>query len=264
AFIEECLKIVESLRSDIYNQESRASYFASARAYNEFLIDLLMRLDRANPGQGYDALAVEASERARARGLLELLTEAGAAIRHGVDAALLEEERALARRLNAKAQQLTQRNSPEQAAALNREIGQLENDYEQAQAAIRRASPRYAALTSPQPLKFSEIQRQLDEETLFLEYALGEERSFLWAITTNALASYELPKREQVEQAARRVYDLLTARGRSLKGETTPRSRARLAEADAQLSEALRQLSQTLLSPVAAELGNRRLIIVAE
>src|SRR5262249_26502018 len=173
AFIEECLKIVESLRSDIYNQESRASYFASARAYNEFLIDLLIRLDRANPGQGYDALAVEASERARARGLLELLTEAGADIRHGVDAALLEQERALARRLNAKAQQLTQRNSPEQAAALNREIGQLENDYEQAQAAIRRASPRYAALTSPQPLKFSEIQRQLDEETLFLEYALG-------------------------------------------------------------------------------------------
>jgi CHAT domain-containing protein len=264
ANIEECLQIAESLRSEIYNQESRASYFTSAREYHEFFIDLLMRLDQSNPGQGYDALALEASERGRARGLLELLTEAVTDIRQGVDARLLEQERTLARRLNAKAQQLSLRRTPGQSAALNQEISDLENEYQQTQAAIRRSSPRYASLTSPQPLRLSEIQGQLDEETLLLEFTLGEARSFLWAVGKNSLASFELPGREQVEQASRRVYDLMTARSRTLRLETPLLRRDRISKADAQLTEAAGQLSRMLLSPAAAALGSKRLVIVAD
>jgi hypothetical protein len=43
-----------------------------------------MRLHAANPTERFDVLAFESSERARARSLLELLTEAGAGIRQGV------------------------------------------------------------------------------------------------------------------------------------------------------------------------------------
>ena len=265
ALIEESLKITESLRSDIFNQELRASFFATAQGRYQFYVDLLMQMRRDNPGQGYDALAVENNERARARNMLELLTEAGVDIRQGVDAALLERERTLSRRLNARAQLLTRSdNSPEQAAALKEEISALESEYQQTQVEIRRTSPRYAALTQPQPLRLGEIQRQLDEETVVLEYSLGDERSFLWAITHNSLTSHELPGREQIEQAAQRALGLLTARGRLLKAETAAQRRARLAEAGAQLPEAVRRLSQTLLSPVAAELGNKRLAIVAD
>jgi len=177
--IEEGLQITESLRSEIYNQQSRATYFASVKGYSEFYIDLLMRQHEANPVGGFDALALEANERARARGLLELLTEAGANIRQGVDGALLERERTLASQLNAKAasqvQLLSKPHTPERADALKQEISQLENDYDQVQAQVRRVSPRYAALTQPQPLKFAQIQQQLDADTLLLEYALGEE-----------------------------------------------------------------------------------------
>ena len=51
-----------------------------------------------------------------------------------------------------------QASNSEQAAALKQEISQLETDYERAQADIRKASPHYAALTQPQPLKLKEIQ----------------------------------------------------------------------------------------------------------
>ncbi len=262
---EESIKITETLRSDIFNQELRASFFAMAQHSYEFYVDLLMQMSKANPGQGYDALAVEASESARARNLLELLNEAGVDIRQGVDGTLLERERTLTERLNAKAQEAAQSNkTPEQAKALSQEISALENDRQQALAAIRRASPFYRAITQPQLLKLREIQEQLDEETTLLEYALGEERSFLWAITRDSLASFELPKREEIEQMARDVYGLLTARGRSLKAETPPQRRARVARADAQLSEATGRLSRTLLAPVAAELGKKRLVIVAD
>src|SRR6185369_14761984 len=108
-------------------------------------------------------------------------------LRKGVDPMLVERERIIAKQLNNKAQ--TQTGTPEQAAALKLEISQLEIDYERAQVAIRKANPRYAALVKPQPLKVKEIQAQLDADTLLLEYALGAERSYLWAITKDSLAS---------------------------------------------------------------------------
>jgi hypothetical protein len=74
------------------------------------------------------------------------------------------------------------------------------------------ASPRYAALTQPVPLSLKEIQTQLlDENTLLLEYALGEEKSFVWAVTPPSIKSFGLPKQAEIEAAARRVYDLITA-----------------------------------------------------
>lgn len=62
-----------------------------------------------------------------------------------------------------------------------------------------------------QALKLKEIQAQLDADTLLLEYAFGEERSYLWAISKDSLASYELPKEELIDQIAREVYEMLTS-----------------------------------------------------
>jgi CHAT domain-containing protein len=146
---------------------------------------------------------------------------------------------------------------------LKKEISQLENDYERAQAAIRKASPHYASLTQPQPLKLKEIQAQLDADTLLLEYALGEDRSYLWAITKDSLASYELPKAEIVDQSARQVVELLTARSTNKRGESAPQRQQRINQAEANLPAAAQSLSQTILAPVTAQLGNKRLVIVA-
>jgi hypothetical protein len=200
-YIEECIKIVERLRSNIYNRDSRASYFASVQEYYKLYIDVLMRLHRSDSTKGFEALAVEASEKSNSRGLLELLTEAGAQIRQGVDLTLLEREQTLARQLNEKAaRQITllgQSPNPEQIASLRKEINQLETDYEQVQAAIRRTSPRYAALVQPQPLSLAEIQQTLDPETLLLKYSLGAQRSYLWTISDSSVTNHELPNRDE-------------------------------------------------------------------
>src|SRR6185369_2944988 len=130
---------------------------------------------------------------------------------------------------------------------------------------IRETSPRYAALTRPVPLGLKEIQsRVLDDETLLLEYALGEERSFLWAVTPTSIKSFELPKRAEIEEAARRFYDLCTARNKSLPKETFEGRRQRLERADAEYSTRSAALSQVLLGPVASVLRNKRLLIVSD
>src|SRR5262249_18631971 len=99
---------------------------------------------------------------------------------------------------------------------------------------------------------------------LLLEYALGEEKSYLWTVTPASIKSFELAKRAEIETAARRVYEMLTARNRSAPNETPEQRRRRVDLADAQYPEASAALSQMLLGPVASQLGTKRLLIVSE
>jgi CHAT domain-containing protein len=230
--------------------------------FHELYIDLLMRLHRLEPSAGHDVSALQASERARARGLLEMLAEARADISEGIDAALLERERSLQKQINASAEYqyrlLNDKHTREQMEAVKRELNSRIDELQQVEAEIRKTSPRYAELKYPQPLSLPEIQQMLDSETLLLEYSLGEERSNLWAVTPTKLESFELPKRAEIEALARRSYELLAA------GETGAQLRARLSQPAAQTPEWATELSRILLSPVAARLGKKRLVIVAD
>src|SRR6185437_8952260 len=121
----------------------------------------------------------------------------------------------------------------------------------------------YGALTQPAPLDLKEIQTAVtDNETLLLEYSLGEERSYLWAVTPTSFSTYELPARDKIEAAARRCYELLTARNQYVKFETADEKRARVQKADAEYPKAATALSDMLLGPVAAQLGRKRLLVV--
>jgi CHAT domain-containing protein len=181
---------------------------------------------------------------------------------------LIEKERDIRRSLNAKAQrqiQLTaQKGRPDEIAALNQEISALEDDYQQVQAAIRKASPVYAALMQPQPLGLAGIQAQLSANTVLLEYSLGDAQSYLWVVTQNSLKTYKLPAREQVEQLAEQLYKSLSARSVFNSLESAAERQTRIADADARFREASVELSQMILAPAAAQLGTRRLVIVAD
>ncbi|MDZ8091587.1 MAG: CHAT domain-containing protein [Nostoc sp. DedQUE05] len=97
----------------------------------------------------------------------------------------------------------------------------------------------------------STIQQQvLDDDSILLEYALGEERSYLWVVSKTGFSSYELPKRAEIEAAARKFYDFMTI----------PSLRIRTNKA----AKAGNDLSQMLLEQVASQLGNKRLLIVAD
>jgi tetratricopeptide (TPR) repeat protein len=270
-YLEKAIELTESLRVKTLRQELRASYLASRQGEYEQYADLLMDLHEQQPNAGYATAAFEVSERGRARSLLETLAEARADIRQGVDAALLAEEGKLADRIRLKEQQRAQlaenSRAAKQTEALAKEIGDLLNEYQSLQARIRASSPRYSALTQPQPATAAEVQKQcLDSNTVLLEFSLGAKRSWLWAVTPEAITGYALPPRAEIETSARNVYELLTVR-QPKKDLTEAERLKRIAEADAKLRSETATLSRTLLGPISAQLRQewkgKRLAIVA-
>jgi CHAT domain-containing protein len=262
------LGLVEALRNTVANREFRISYFASVHQHYELQIDVLMSLHKQNPSAGFNAAALEISERARGRSLLDMLNEAGADIRQGVDPALLQQERDLQQLLNSKAERQTRmlslNHTEEQVEGTKKEIGDLTVQYEEVLARIRSSSPRYAALTQPHTLTLSEIQQDLlDDNTICLEYSLGDERSYLWAVTPTSVKTFQLPGRAKIEEATR-LYRAMISFGDTPKLQSVQHSRISRESAKSQLSQAAADLSRMLLEPIAPELGRKRLLIIAD
>jgi CHAT domain-containing protein/tetratricopeptide (TPR) repeat protein len=267
--IETALSIVESVRAKVTSLDLRASYLATKREYYEFYIDLLMRFDARQPDAGYAAQAFQVSERARARSLVESLAEARIDTHQGIAAALIARERTLKQQLSFNSNRLTQllgsRHGPQEAAAAQQAIDVLLQSYAKVESDIRTENPHYASLAQPEALNLPEVQAKLlDQDTLLLEYSLGEARSFVWVVTPTSFKSFELPGRSVIEAPARRVYELLTARSRSLPNEGPEEKQKRVALADEEYPHAAAELSRMLLGPVASQLGKKRLLIVAE
>src|SRR5262249_14007808 len=103
----------------------------------------------------------------------------------------------------------------------------------------------------PQPINAQEIQSQLlDADTMLLEFSLGDKRSYLWAVTTTSINSYELPPRDEIEKAAQDLYKLIVTRAEK--------------EEAIKYQQAALTLSRMILSPLAAQPGKKRLLVVAD
>jgi CHAT domain-containing protein/Tfp pilus assembly protein PilF len=266
--IKNSIDIVETLRSHMANYELRTSYFALMHEYYGFYVDLLMRLHEVNSAGNYDALALETNESARARSLLEVLIEADTNLREGAPTDLLAQEESLRRKLSARGNYqlrlMNERTNQNQINEIEKEIRRLTDEYQDIEARIRAHSPRFVEATGSKTIRVEEIQRELlDEHTVLLEYALGNDRSYLWLVTPNSLESFQLPPRSTLEETARDVYKLLTAR-QPVAGESPEIYQQRIAEADGMYWQKASLLSQMLLGPVAQKISGKRLLVVSD
>lgn len=268
AVVEDSINKIEELRKKVGSPDLRALYFAVVRKHYALLTEILMQLNKARPGQGHDVEALLVSDRSRARSLIDLLSEPRAELLQGAAAELVESERELRGLISALAQHQMElslnRNKSAEAAEVANDLAQLRAAYQDVETRIREQAPKRLSLDSFVPLNLEEIRSELQgPDTMLLQYALGDERSYLWAVTTNSFDSYELPRRKVIEDAAYEVYRLSTARQTPVE-EIEGDYRAYIDAADNALPEKASKLSQMLLGPVAAKLGNRKLLVVTE
>ena len=268
SYLRQSIEVTENIRRISTSRDLIAAFSATVHDRYESYIECLMRKHRIDPARAFDVRAFETSELARARSLAELLSATQVNLIAGLDPRLAEREKVLRQSLRVKEDYrvtlLGTAYRKEALDSLESELERLESEYKQVTETIRARYPAYDQITKPVAWTLSQIQEQVlaDDETLLLEYSLGLDRSYVWAVTRTQISTYELPGRAEIESEAQRFYDLLTP-GQPKPGVTFDQRQEQL-QKEAQLPTVTANLSQMLLAPVAEKLGNKRLIIVAD
>ncbi len=245
---EEALSIVEGLRQELKSQALSQPFFAMRQIYFESYLDQLMALHERQPDQGYDRLALAASERSRARGLLDTFPGSGGVTTP--DEALQQRKVELGQKIHAREQarrRLGARGSPVERAALEKELRELMVELSEVETRIREGGGVEATVPV---LGVAEIQALLDQDTLLLSYQLGKQRSYLWSVDEHQVRSHVLPPGPEIEVAVRRFRQLL------------PHSH--LAEGRDQIRLVAAGLGRLLLGPVQQHLGRQRLVLIGD
>lgn len=265
--IEGAVEIVESLRTSLTGWQLQLNYFTTKQDFYELNIDVRMRLYELTRSREHLEAALYASERARARSLLELLVEARADASKDIPPQLAQREHALEQEISTLAGRLIRARNLGQAkevAALEKRFDALTDESYDLQARIRASSKSYADLKHPQPLRLGQIQQLLDDDTLLLEYALGQKHSYVWAVTSNSAHGYRLPGRALLEKAVKELRSLLTAHEPPPPGERDEAYLARLLKSARQYRGRAAALSEMILGRVAGHLKVKRLVLVAD
>ncbi|WNZ23145.1 DUF2225 domain-containing protein [Leptolyngbya sp. NK1-12] len=209
-YINESTRIIESLRSsaNLHNPDLRTSFFSNRQSSYHLHIDILTHLSKQNPSYSYEAFNV--SERARARTLIELLAESNVEPSQATNdselKALYERKRELEAQLSARENLIQTAQIDEIREQHQQEYIQLEAELkDNVEPQIKQKDPAYAAIRYPEPLTLDQIQRDvLDDETVLLQYAIGEQQSYLWVVPHEGeITTYTLPGRKVIEQAAK-------------------------------------------------------------
>lgn len=262
------IEIVESLRTKVSSRQLRTSYFSTQENFYELFIHLNMRLYERDQSSESLAAALQGSERSRARSLIDTLVEARTDITEGANDELLRLDRDLQRKVRAKLEAQTallgSKHNEGDAGAFSKEVSDLIRQQDELRDRIRTSNPKYSHLTQPQLLTLTEIQQQLDADTLLLEYSLGEKRSYVWVVSRDSIDGLELAARDRIESTARRVTEAMSAQNHEVKGESFAQKSIRLDKAERDSLEAAAALTKLILDPVASLLGQKRLVVVAD
>lgn len=284
----DALKTIETIRAgSLRADESRTTFLATTKdVYDEassaFAEMALLSSPSPGPLSGkaleYAAESFRVTEAGRARSLLDMLGEVNAQITEGVPADLLKRKQENLDQQQEIAQQLTgitvSGDQQERPSKLEERLDKLQTEFDEIENKIRTASPRYAGLTAAQPLSLAEVQQKvLDEGTVLLEYSLGTDHSYLFAVTPSSVSLFKLPRRSEIDKLAtdfraqlipprlqRRIVGIDVAadeqRGLGLAQGPSENLNAFAAASNA--------LYKAVVEPAASLIGEKRLLIVAD
>lgn len=263
--VAQALVLLDGVRARAPSAELRATYFARVRGVYDLDIDLHMQLDRGKSGP-HAVAAFEASERARARTLLEVLKAGGGTAAIGAADQRAAFDRAageVARRTADHAALTAGAATAAQIRASETEIAAALDGQRAALDALRVASPRAAELIAPPAMTLARAQALLGDDDVLLEYVVAEPRSYVFAVEPRRLTVRALPGRSELERRARALYDALTARNATVDSEAPTARAARVARADASVAVLAAELAKLIIDPVAAPVAAARRVLVA-
>lgn len=224
AAIEKTIDIIESQRITLSKFDARAVYFAAVHRYYALYIQVLMLLHSRDSDPSLLTRAFEASERSKVRSLLDLLNA-----------------------------------STESVPCEERIRRQLERTRPEL---LDVAGGKTTAIPTA-TMALEQIQAQIDaEDTVLLEYSLGDEESYVWAVEHSRIAVHKIPPADRIKKLVDGLRKTMVPPP-YVDGESGVAFQARRHQQEEAYDAYARKLSKILLGPVALN-GAKRLLIVPD
>ena len=219
--IRQPIEFIETQRLSISEFDSRAAYFASVHRYYGLYIQVLMLLHEQSPQGNSAERAFAESEKSKVRSLIDLLTTSS----H-----------------DAPCEEL------------------LKKQQEEASGVHTAGRTATSAAEAPSVLDLAQVQAEIgDQDTVLLEYALGDDKSYLWVVDQKRMVAHELPGMPEIESAAREFRDAVAPSPKK-DDESAEVYQERLTRARRNYPRFAAQLSRLLLGP--ADLSKAKRVVI--
>ncbi len=207
----QAIQTVEDVRSQLATPEHKSGFFEEKVEIYAGLVGLLYRQYRKEGDLRSLEAAFQYAERSKARALIEMLAESGVDATQGVDSLLLERREEIFRRIGEIQTRLISENLTGKAhKRLREQLRAEEENLQSLSLEIKQQNPAYADLQYPDPLPARSAQRMLrNRDEILLEFSLGRENSYLWAISSEALAMYQLPSEKEIAGKVKRYLAMI-------------------------------------------------------
>jgi len=229
-YYEKALSIIEKTRAALGGAEVRTGYLGGVRRYYYEEVARYYA-SRVKESADWSSLGFLTIERAKARGLLDIIETAVEDKESAVEAAVLDSI------------YLLPPDAPEYAA---RKMT-LTDRYLELKS--RRIGDSLGDLARGGVVSLEELRKALPKRTVLLAYALGDSASLLWAVDRDGHDLFELPGRGVIRPDVERLRDALSRPGAG----------------DAALRTSARRLYKTLVAPAEKRLlRNRQLVVIPD
>lgn len=212
AHLERLVKETEEVTPQLIDDEFKARFVASRMWVYEQVMAVLWELHQRYPHKGYQREAFRYAERAKARALLQLLAEGKVRAHDEVSSSLTARQHQLLERLAELEAHLSRKDISEgQKRSAAQELSQTIAALGNLRNELVHENPRYAELLYPEPFPADTLRGDLDDQTVFLQFFLGDQCSYLWAVTRDTVLMYALAPRGDIERHAAFYLHLLSS-----------------------------------------------------
>ncbi len=189
-------------------------------------------------------------EQGKARALLDLMNDAGVRARGGVDPALVRREDAVRVKISALQNAFSDATVSElRKVTLQDALTKQTEELRQVHEKIAATNAKYVSMESPTPVRVSDVQALLDDDTVLLEYDLGPSFSGVGVITNRQIRVYRLPAQDVIDKT---LDQFLPTLREPLFGSSQINSHVQLAK----------QLYANLVGPVRDQIEGKHHIVV--
>ena len=210
---KEAISFIDQMRNQIFMVTDKTGFSRDKLIVYESLLNLLFELHRKEPYKRFDEEIFHIVESIKARAFFESLGESSIDLRENLTPELKAREKDISLQISQLIYNLRKSNiSENRMNELFSKLEEKEDEYLRLMSSVKNEAKQFSPLIASEPIRLRELQNQyLNEKTAFVEYFLGEKRSFLLFITRSNFDLYVLPSRERLEESVKAYLKMLSA-----------------------------------------------------